>query len=497
MTAKTLMIQGTMSSVGKSVLVTGLCRLFARRGLKVAPFKGQNMSNNAAVCSDGGEIGRAQYTQALAAGVEPTVQMNPILLKPEGEMRSQVIVNGRVWQTLPARNYYERKQFLWEHVTAAFDSLSDGYDLLLMEGAGSPVELNLKGGDIVNMALAKYAQSPILLVGDIDRGGIFAQLLGTLMLLELDERALIKGLLVNKFRGDMSLFRDGIAILEQRGEVPVLGVIPYVHDLALPEEDAVAITSHKRSSAAGTFVDIAVIALPHIANFDDFDPLIAEAGVTVRYVSQANALGTPTAVILPGTKNTVSDLRWLRDSELAVGIIALAAKGVEIVGICGGYQMLGQRISDPQGVESELHEILGLGLLPGETIFVEHKATYQATATITSDRHWLARLVGQTVSGYEIHMGRTQAESPWLDIQRHNTPAAPVIDGAMSADGHVWGCYLHGLFANDNLRRAWLSWIGWCDDTSSPRTLESAFDRLADVIEANINMDQLLQIIGL
>ncbi len=492
MTAKILMIQGTMSSAGKSTLVTALCRIFARRGLRVAPFKAQNMSNNAAVCADGGEIGRAQYTQALAAGIEPTVQMNPVLLKPEADMRSQVIVNGRVWETLPARSYYERKQALWAHITDAFDGLREQYELVIIEGAGSPVELNLKRGDIVNMAVAKYANSPVLLAGDIDRGGIFAQLLGTLMLLEPDERALVRGLIINKFRGDPTLFEDGITILEERGRVPVLGVVPYVVNHGLPEEDAVAIEAQNREHSAHASVDIAVIALPCIANFDDFDPLKAESGVSLRYVSHPAELGQPDAVIIPGTKSTIADLNWLHTTGLAECINNLAAGGTAVVGICGGYQMLGARVGDPTHIESDQDEIVGLGLLTSETVFLTQKTTRQVQATVTSKVGWLQELQGETISGYEIHMGQTRGVAPWLTLHRGDT-----FDGDMSADGRVWGCYLHGVFANDNLRRAWLRSLGWQDMGLVPSSLEAAFDRLADVVEGNLNMTLLEEIIGL
>ena len=492
MTAKTLMIQGTMSSAGKSTLVTALCRVFARRGVRVAPFKAQNMSNNAAVCADGGEIGRAQYTQALAAGLEPTVQMNPVLLKPEADMRSQVIVNGRVWETLPARSYYERKQALWAYVTTALDVLRDQYDLVIIEGAGSPVELNLKRGDIVNMTVAKYANSPVLLAGDIDRGGIFAQLLGTLALLEPDERALVRGLIVNKFRGDPTLFEDGITILEERGGVPVLGVVPYVVDHGLPEEDAVAIEAQNCEHRAADGVDIAVIALPRIANFDDFDPLKAETGISLRYVSHPDELGRPDAVIIPGTKSTIADLNWLHTTGFAARVTHLAADGVAVVGICGGYQMLGARVYDPAHVESDQDETAGLGLLPGETAFLTQKTTEQVQATVMSEAGWLRDLHGQTISGYEIHMGQTNSAAPWLTLHRGDT-----FDGDMSADGRVWGCYLHGVFANHNLRRAWLCSLGWQDTGLATPSLEAAFDRLADVVEAHLNTALLEEIIGL
>jgi adenosylcobyric acid synthase len=488
------MVQGTMSSVGKSWMVTALCRIFARRGVRVAPFKAQNMSNNAAVCADGGEIGRAQYTQALAAGIAPTVQMNPILLKPESDSRSQVIINGRVWESLPARNYYERKQALWTHVTAALDELRSQYDLVVIEGAGSPVELNLKRGDIVNMAVAKYAQSPVLLVGDIDRGGIFAQLLGTLMLLEADERALVKGLIVNRFRGDPTLFEDGVALLEQRSGVPVLGVIPYVAQHGIPEEDAVAIGEHHGRFTNADDIDIAVIALPHIANFDDFDPLAAEAGVQVRYVGSADALGTPDAVILPGTKSTAADLAWLHSEGLAQSVLRQANRGTAVVGVCGGYQMLGDTILDLAGVESSQPETRGLGLLSVETRFVPRKTTEQTQAVIRGRGGWLAALEGQAISGYEIHMGQTTTASPWLTLARPD--GIPAADGAMSDDGRVWGCYLHGLFANEALRRAWLRSLGWQPNGEPGFSLATAFDRLADEVEARIDSRSLEQLLA-
>ncbi len=307
MTAQALMIQGASSSAGKSLLVTALCRIYSRRGVRVAPFKAQNMSNNAAVCSDGGEIGRAQALQAVAARLEPTVDMNPVLIKPEADDRSQVIVKGRVWSILSARDYYRHKDFLWEQIRGSLDRLRMDHELVILEGAGSPAELNLRRGDIVNMAVARYLQSPVLLVGDIDRGGIFAQLLGTLWLLEADERALVRGLVVNKFRGDPTLFTDGLRILEEKGNVPVLGVIPYLPDLNLPAEDAVVLDELPFDPPFSSEVDIAILHLPHIANFDDFDPLSVEPGVQVRFVGNPRALGHPRAIILPGTKSTIAD----------------------------------------------------------------------------------------------------------------------------------------------------------------------------------------------
>jgi adenosylcobyric acid synthase len=463
----------------------------------VAPFKAQNMSNNAAVCPDGAEIGRAQAVQAAASGIEPTADMNPILLKPEADARSQVIVMGRPWRTLAAGDYYRHKDELWPVVTAALDRLRSAYELVIVEGAGSPAELNLRAGDIVNMPVARYAQAPVLLVGDIDRGGIFAQLLGTLWLLTSEERALLRGLLVNKFRGDPALFADGVRILEERGGVPVLGVIPYLPDLAIPEEDAVALEQPGAARRSpGAEVEVAVIRLPRISNFDDFDPLMAEPGVQVRYVSSRRGLGRPQAVILPGTKSTVADLAWLRAQGLAAAIRRLASQGTAVVGICGGYQMLGQLIRDPDHAESAADETPGLGLLPLETTFEQEKATHRARARVLGGPGWLAALAGQTVSGYEIHMGRTRGGQPWLEITERGEAPASLEDGAASDDGRVWGCYLHGLFENQALRRDWLASLGWQRSVGAVENMgQAAFERLADALEAALDMEQLEAIV--
>jgi len=502
MAAKTLMVQGTSSSVGKSLLVAALCRIFARRGMQVAPFKAQNMSNNAAVCADGAEIGRAQAVQAAAASIEPTADMNPILLKPEADTRSQVVVMGRPWRSLAAGTYYQHRDRLWTVVTAALDRLRAAYELVIIEGAGSPVELNLRAGDIVNMPVACYAQSPVLLVGDIDRGGIFAQLLGTLWLLTPEERALVRGLVINKFRGDLTLFADGVHILEERGGVPVLGVVPFLPDLAVPEEDAVAIEYHTpqmaHSRPSAEVVDVAAVAFPRIANFDDFDPLAAEAGVQVRYVSSCQALGQPHAVILPGTKSTIADLTWLRVQGLADAIRQLAEVGTAVVGICGGYQMLGRVIRDPDHLESPLDEAPGLALLPIETIFGRDKATYRAQGRVLNGTGWLGALAGQTVRGYEIHMGRTWGSNAWLEITERNGQPVSLPDGAVSHDGRVWGCYVHGIFENETLRRAWLADLGWPGtggQTSPLARHEAALEQLADEVEAALNMKQLEAIV--
>jgi adenosylcobyric acid synthase len=493
MTARTLMVQGTTSSAGKSLLTAALCRIYARRGVRVAPFKAQNMSNNAAVCPDGAEIGRSTAVQAAACGLEPTADMNPILLKPESDCRSQVILNGRPAASLPAADYYARKREMWAAVTAALERLRAQHDLVIIEGAGSPVELNLRRGDIVNMAVARHAHSPVLLVGDIDRGGVFAQLLGTLWLLEEEERRLVRGLIVNKFRGDMALFSDGVEILEARGGVPVLGVVPWVRDLAIPEEDAVALDAPAaRAGADGAVVDIAVIRLPHIANFDDFDPLGREAGVRVRYVASVAELGAPRAIVLPGTKSTMADLDWLRRTGLAGALLERAACGAGVVGICGGYQMLGRAVHDPDRVESRHGTAAGLGLLPVETVFAACKETRRAAARVSGGPGWLAGLAGREVRGYEIHMGRTTGGAPWL-----SPGGAAGEDGAVSEDGRVWGCYLHGLFEDEAFRRGWLASLGWRapqDGAATPDTL-SELDRLATEVEGALDMERLERIV--
>lgn len=501
MTAKTLMIQGSNSSVGKSLLVTALCRIYARRGIRVAPFKAQNISNNAAVCADGSEIGRSQALQAVAADLAPTVEMNPILIKAEADSRPQTILMGRVWQPHQSQSYSERKDYLWQQVTGALDRLRNAHDLVIIEGAGSPAELNLKAGDMVNMAVARYSQSPVLLMGTIDRGGIFAQLLGTLWLLDPDERALVRGLVVNKFRGDPTLFVNGIQILEQRAEIPVLGVIPYLEDLNLPQEDSVSLDPHDFTAqpASPPQIDIAILRLPHISNFDDFDSLKAEAGVAVRYVGSPDEMGHPTALIIPGSKSTMADLEWLRQNGLADAITHFAQAGGPVVGICGGYQLLGKSIYDPFQVESHVDHLDGLGLLPITTHFHKRKSTFQAQAHIRSRQGWLSRLDKSPIVGYEIHSGVTQSQSPWLEITARNGESSHAPDGAISADGTIWGCYLHGLFANDSFRHCWLESLGWTPDQPRTSYMESFYqslDVLADAVEDALNMDLLDAIIN-
>jgi adenosylcobyric acid synthase len=494
--AKTVMIQGTASGVGKSLLVAGLCRLYARRGLSVAPFKAQNLSNNAGVTPDGGEIGRAQVSQAEACGILPHVDMNPVLIKPEAGGRSQVVVLGRAWRSVQAGLYYQHQGELWTQVTASLERLASAYDLIIIEGAGSPAELNLRAGDIVNMAIARYAQCPVLLAGDIDRGGIFAQLLGTLWLLEPQERALVRGLIVNKFRGDPALFGDGMHILAQRGGVPVLGVVPWVANHGVPEEDAAVLDGlpARGAPAAAGMIDIAVVALPCIANFDDFDPLAAEPGIAVRFVRDANALGRPHAVILPGTKHTRADLAWLYEGGLARAILDLAGQGTAVIGICGGYQMLGRSIADPLGIEGDPGTVTGLGLLDAQVAFAASKTTSQVQAQACGDLPWLAE--HNTLTGYEIHAGQANAPHPLLVITRPDGSTAP--DGASAAGGRIWGTHLHGLFEQGSFRRAWLRSLGWQPAGEAVLVTHrrmAAYNRLADVLETTLDLAQLDRII--
>tara|TARA_R110002073_G_scaffold60209_22_gene151303 strand:- start:6365 stop:7900 length:1536 start_codon:yes stop_codon:yes gene_type:complete len=504
MTAKTLMIQGTSSSAGKSLLTAAICRCFARRGVRVAPFKAQNMSNNAAVCADGSEIGRSQALQAIAAGVPPTADMNPILLKPEGDSHSQVIVNGRPLGSLAAAAYFRRRSEYWGVVTGALDRMRDEYELVVIEGAGSPAELNLADVEMVNMSVARYCQSPVLLVGDIERGGVFAQLLGTLWLLTPEDRALVRGLIVNKFRGDLRLFDRGVEMLETRGEVPVLGVLPWIDSLRLPEEDA-ATLSEKSSSPALTSdadqVNVVVIQFPHIANFDDFDPLENEPGVSLGYVRSSGSFGRPDLIILPGTKNTIADLDWLRSTGLERCIMASHDQGSRVVGICGGYQMLGRRINNPHHLEHARSRVEGLGLLEIETTFQHEKQTFQVETQITDDAI-APGTQGQRVRGYEIHVGQTVSQSTWLqraNLSTGSVPPANASDGARSADGRVWGCYLHGLFHNDAFRHAWLRTFRTFSQDSSlvnaDDVLATSLDRLADAFESHVDIQQLDQII--
>jgi adenosylcobyric acid synthase len=501
--ARVVMLQGTASSVGKSLLCAGLCRLLAQNGHRVAPFKAQNMALNSFATPEGLEIGRAQAVQAAAAGVAPHVDMNPILLKPEADSRSQLVLMGRPAGSMSARDYFGSKLDLWPTVTAALDRLRAAYDVVVIEGAGSPAEVNLRSREIVNMRVARHAGAPVLLVGDIDRGGVMAALAGTLDLLLPEERSLVKGLIVNRFRGDVSLFRDGVTFLEQHTGLPVLGVVPHVPDLRIADEDSVALDDRPAGAPKpGAVVDVAVLRLPHIANFDDFAPLEAEPGVGLRYVVRADELGWPDVVILPGTKSTVADLDWLRTSRLAERVVGLAAAGAVVLGICGGFQMLGRRLRDPLGVESpDRPDVLGLGLLPIDTDFLPDKTTRQVSGTVLTAEGPLAAATGSALTAYEIHMGQsTPAGSEAVVPAFRLGDGQP--DGAVAGGGRILGTYLHGLLDNAALRRAILSWAaarngGSLDSLPATDERDAAFDRLAGVLRAALDLPALYRTVGL
>ena len=506
MAGQVLMVQGTASHVGKSVLVSAFCRIFRQDGFRVAPFKAQNMSNNSYVTADGGEIGRAQAVQADAAGVEARVEMNPVLLKPEADHISQVVVMGRPLLSAKAKDYIGLKPQLWEAVHTSLDALREDFDIVVVEGAGSPAEINLKKDEIVNMRVARYADAPVLLCGDIDRGGIFAFLVGTLELLEPEERELIKGFIINKFRGDPGLLTDGITWLEERTGIPVAGLVHYYRDIHIPEEDSVALDDAP-VRASKPVLDVAVLQLPHIANFDDFDPLARHPGVDLRYVDSPAQLGRPDLVIIPGTKTTIPDLAWMNERGLSQAVKELHAGGSAVIGICGGYQMLGTKVSDPEHIESSISELDGLGLLSLTTVFEGSKETHRINGKVIQDTGLLAGASGVPVRGYEIHMGRTSGEGfapPFLIEDRADAPVAGDgdMEGALDASGSVLGTYIHGLFQNGELRDAILRELARRKGVSLPNVgsvldLDREYDKLADWVRSSVDMDLVYRVSGL
>ena len=503
---KVIMVQGTASNAGKSVLVAALCRIFAQDGLRVAPFKAQNMSLNSGVTPDGLEIGRAQIAQAEAAGIPPMVEMNPVLLKPEADNRSQVVVMGKPLSTASAQEYYARRKDLWPIVTAALDALRAQYDVVVIEGAGSPAEINLRQYDIVNMRVALYANAPVLLVADIDRGGVFAALYGTVALVEPEERERIKAFVINKFRGDVTLLQPGLTMIEERTGVPVAGVVPYYHDIYIPEEDSVdhEIRARRGSPNVDAVLDIAVISLPHVANFDDFDPLAKTPGVNLRYIAVADQFGQPDLVIIPGTKTTVADLDWMRRTGIADLVIAHRHDGAPVIGICGGYQMIGEWILDPQTIESSQERIAGLGLLPVTTEFVAEKSTHQVQARIVGGNGLLSGANGATISGYEIHMGRTSSlagDSPPIGIEtRSGQPVNDEQDGFVDSEGKTLGTYLHGLFHNQILRSAILDHLAEIKGVTLPSDVGFAtsgeYDKLAALVRQHVDMAMVYSLLN-
>jgi adenosylcobyric acid synthase len=499
------MVQGTSSGVGKSLLAAALCRLFARAGWRVAPFKSQNMSLNAAVTLDGGEIGRAQAAQAEAAGVEATVDMNPILLKPEGDDRSQLVVRGRAVASLSFREYRARQPALAATVSESLARLRAAHDVVVIEGAGSPAEINLRDADLVNMHVARLAEAPVLLVGDIDRGGVFAALVGTLALLPPADRARVAGLIVNRLRGDAALLASGLQELHALTGVPVLGVVPWIDERLVPAEDSLDLTQTPAGPAAGA-LDIAVVRLPRIANFDDFEWLADEPGVRVRWITTPTGFAGADLVVLPGSKSTVADLVWLRERGLADAVIAAARGGGAVLGVCGGYQMLGRALHDPDGVESPIASTPGLGLLPVETTFAPAKATVRVRARAVAAAGPFAGARGVECDAYEIHAGLTHVvvpgtPTPFAIVARGGVPTEGV-DGASDGAGRVTGTYLHGLLASGALRRALLTWLaaraGHPADPAWGAAGSRAWrwDRLADVVGGSVDVKTIGRLVG-
>ena len=475
------MIQGTTSNAGKSLIAAGLCRIFRQDGYRVAPFKSQNMALNSYITRDGLEMGRAQVMQAEAAGVEPQVQMNPILLKPTSDQGSQVIVNGEVRGVMRAADYYRYKTQLSPDILAAYNQRAAQNDIIVLEGAGSPAEINLKENDIVNMGMAKMVQAPVLLVGDIDRGGVFAALAGTMLLLEEEEKKMVKGTIINKFRGDVKILEPGLGMLEDIIHIPTLGVVPYLH-LDVDDEDSLTERFSRRNTAAA--IDIAVIRLPRISNFTDFNPLEYMEQVSVRYVSSPGQLGDADLIILPGTKNTMDDLLWMRQNGLEAAVQKHAAKGKPVLGICGGFQMLGRSIRDPLGVEHG-GQINGMGLLPLETEFAGEKTRTRTQGVLDQVDGPLASLSGQPFDGYEIHMGLTGTDRNLVNWK------------------NVYGTYLHGIFDRPETAQALISALmrekGM--DPEAVKALDIAaykqqqYDILADGLRRSLDMDEVYRIV--
>ena len=487
------MFVGTSSDSGKSVLAAAFCRILKRRGVRVAPFKAQNMALNSGVTPEGHEMGRAQIVQAEAAGIAPHADMNPILLKPTSEMGCQVIVQGIARGNMDAAAYYENKKRLWPAVTESYDRLAAQHDVIVLEGAGSPVEVNLKQNDIVNMAMAEYADASVVLVADIDRGGMFASIVGTVELLEERERVRLSGFIINKFRGDVRLLRDGRDFIKQKTGFPVLGVVPMLRDLYLPGEDSVALERKMFQRVIETAViSVGIIRLPHMANYTDFDPLELDPRFSIEYVLSVKSLGGHDVIIIPGSKNVPHDMQFLHESGLSDAVLRYGQAGGRIVGVCGGYQMLGRWMRDPHGVESkDFKEVAGLGLLPITTIFEPTKITRQVDAAVT--------LPGQkkpaALTGYEIHMGRSLLEEG-CDCHVQEFLAA-------SPDGRVCGSYVHGLFDSDQMRNALIAWACGSDDGVAQSSFcyqafkEHNYDLLADTVEKQVDVKIILNKLGL
>ena len=498
MRGKSLMFQGTASSVGKSTLCAAVLRIMKQDGLKAAPFKSQNMALNSFATKEGLEMGRAQVTQAEAAGLEPSVRMNPVLLKPTSDRRSQIIVNGRPIGTMSAMEYDRFKPRLREMIREIYEDLEKVVDAVVIEGAGSPAEINLKKGDIVNMSMARTADAPVILIGDINPGGVFASLYGTVKLLEPDEQARIKGIVINKFRGDVKILEPGLDMIEKLLGIPVLGVIPWM-DIDMEDEDSVTERFERRAGRGE--VNAAIVRLPHISNFTDFNLLGAEQGVSVSYATRASQIKDADIVILPGTKNTIEDLTWLKQRGIADEIVRHARRGGLVIGICGGYQMLGERLRDPRHVESQIPETAGLGLMDFSVEFREEKTTVQASGVIGAESTWLSGLNGLMLDGYEIHSGVNTFGAGCVPFLRLN--GREEADGVANERGNVLGSYLHGLFDTGAFWRALVNHVraekGLHENDGEIITMEAfrdrEFDRLAALVRQNLDMDSVYKII--
>lgn len=497
--AKAIMVQGTMSNAGKSLLAAGLCRIFRLDGYKVAPFKSQNMALNSFITEEGLEMGRAQVMQAEAAGIAPSVRMNPILLKPTNDVGSQVIVNGEVLGTMSAREYFRYKKELVPDIMKAFTSLSEEYDIIVIEGAGSPAEINLKEDDIVNMGMAKLAKAPVLLVGDIDRGGVFAQLIGTVDLLEEDERAMVKGLIINKFRGDKTILDPGIQMLEERSGIPVVGVAPY---LQIQVEDEDSLTERFERKQEVGVLDIAVIRVPRISNFTDFNPLESIPGVSLRYVQHPRELRQPDLIILPGTKNTMEDLLWMRENGMEASILKEASRGALIFGICGGYQMLGETLSDPYGVEAG-GTVRGMGLIPMDTVFAKSKTRTRVAGTFGRISGDWSPLSGVELEGYEIHMGESVLKNGAVAATRIRDAVSETEKAEGAVSGAVCGTYVHGVFDREEVVHGLLQALGQKKgvDVTEMKGMdfaafkETQYDILAAELRKHLDMEKIYQIL--
>ncbi|MCP8304899.1 MAG: cobyric acid synthase [archaeon] len=508
--SKALMVQGTSSYCGKSLLVAAFCRIFVDAGYRVAPFKAQNMSLNSFVTENGEEVARAQALQAFAAGIEPTSDMNPILLKPKGDTTSQVILYGKPYKDMSSKDYYSNFA-LNEGLKSVKDSLKrlmSRFDIVFIEGAGSPAEINIYDTDIVNMRTAELADAPVLLISDIDRGGVFASLVGTLKLLRPEHQELVKGFVINKFRGQLSVLEPGLAQLKEITGKPVLGVVPFIQDLMLPDEDSMSL--EKVAQIEGGKVIVTVVRLPRISNFTDFDPLESEPSVIVRYVRSMEELGMPDAIIIPGTKNTIQDLLWLKENGLADEIVRLAKKGVPVLGICGGYQMIGKSILDKKGIEGGTPgEFKGLGLLDVVTEFSRYdKMTERVVAQVIGDSLMLRSGRGGAVIGYEIHMGKTSLGKdvrPAFRVIRRGSKEADDFDGAVDGSGSILGTYIHGIFDELPVRRCLVEFLmekrGMKPTEEAVRDVRSEWEKslrqLAEIVKTSLDMDKVCEIVDL